>query len=263
MLGEPIRFVCHVPEAVGLPLVLLLHGRGGSMLDWLPTIARLDTAMRSRGLPSMALVAPDAPWLDRASWYVDSRSAGGRPVASAFLDDLLPALGERLPVSYDRDQRVVAGVSMGGAGALTLGLGRPDAFASVVCLSPAAYETEPPEGSTARASGAFGEGAALFSPERYRALGYRSLLDAWPGTHGLHVLVAVSDREMVLPGADAGRNDLDQEAARLYHALRRARGIRARLRIVHGTHTWETWEPELERALRSLARPLGWRVTLR
>ena len=257
ILAEQVRVLVHVPDGPRemLPMVLLLHGRGGSMLDWLPAFGRLSAALRAGSLPAMLLVAPDAPWSDRASWYVDSAFTGqpiGRPVASALAEDLMPWATRRFAVQPGRSARVVAGVSMGGAGALGLVLARPDLFGSAVCLSPAAYVSEPPSSSHTRPSGAFGVGEHRFSAERYRDLSIPNALATTYAHLPIQVSIMAADREVVVPGPDPLYLDTEQQAARLYHAIRRVPGLTARLRIVHGGHHWATWEPALEDALGTL-----------
>ncbi len=72
--------------------------------------------------------------------------------------------------------------------------------------------------------------------------------------HPIHVMTIAADREVLSPDHHERSQDAEQEAARLYHTLRRVPGITARLRIVHGGHQWATWEPALEDALGSLLR---------
>jgi hypothetical protein len=70
-LGEEMRGYVVQPADDPVALVYLLHGRGGAAEDWLPVLAGL-------ALPPLVAVLPDAPWSERASWYVDSAAADGK-----------------------------------------------------------------------------------------------------------------------------------------------------------------------------------------
>src|SRR4051812_37159876 len=142
-LGEPIGYRAVLPEAgaQALPWVLLLHGRTESSSSWDVVLPALEAA----GLPAFLAVLVDAPWSERSSWYADSAHREGRPVESALVRDLVPHVEQAWPVRREREERVVGGYSMGGAGALRLALAHPALFGGLVALSPAVYDPLPPE----------------------------------------------------------------------------------------------------------------------
>ena len=58
---------------------------------------------------------PDAPWSDRASYYVDSAYSGanpGRPVETAFTTDLINHVDTTYRTLASRDGRVIGGYSI-------------------------------------------------------------------------------------------------------------------------------------------------------
>jgi enterochelin esterase-like enzyme len=225
-LGEHIRYAVRMPAwcPVGgrYQVAYLLHGRDADPAAWPP----LD-------LGGAIAVLPDAPWSDRASWYVDSRHRDGRPVESAFVRDLVPAIDAALPTVAGREGRIVGGVSMGGAGALRLALAHPGLFGGALLLSPAVYADLPPARSNTRNFGAYGLGDSLFDDDVYRELSYPALLAGVDPARPLRVFIGV--------GAD--EEPLAAEAQRLYDALRATAGIEAELRIYNGGHEWGTWGP--------------------
>jgi enterochelin esterase-like enzyme len=229
VLGEAIHGYVVEPDGEPSGLFYLLHGRGGSAGDWLPALARVD-------VPLVA-VLPDAPWSERASWYVDSEAADGRPVERALVADLIPALDARFPGLAHRERRFVGGVSMGGAGALRLALAYPELFGALLALSPAIYVPPPPARSTLRAHGAFGRGDARFDLPIYRALHYRRLLERAPE---LRAFVAAGDT-----------GDLTDEAAIVAADLVGA-GAAVELRGYPGGHGWDVWTPALADGVRAL-----------
>ena len=255
-LGEAIKYLIYRPpvvnDAARLPVVYLMHGRGGSMADVEPALVDIDRCIRGRELPPFLVVAPDAPWSSRASWYVDSRFSGsppGRPVETALIRDLIDHIDASHPTIADRSGRIAAGVSMGGAGALRFALAQPDRFAAAICLSPAVYDPLPPGDSTIRVSVAFGRDQVPFDPTRYEALSYKRLLGSFGQQWPVRLWIGVSDHE-ARPSdpVEAGRS-LDQEAAALFQAARAVPGVDASFLVSHGGHDWTTWSAMLQTAL--------------
>lgn len=241
------------------PLLMLLHGRGDTMAAWARVQPLLDTLIASGEIPPLIAVLPDAPWSQRASYYVDSAHAQGQPAQSLLLDELLPHIDARWPTRTERSARIVGGYSMGGYGALRFALARPQAFGAALVLSPAVYTPLPPTGSSAREFGAFGRGPALFVDEVYEALGYPALLPglAAKGT-ALRIFVAAGDGEYKHPDPQDALQDIDMQAHWLFHRLARQPQCRTALRILGGGHDWSVWLPAFREGLRWAAAELAW-----
>ncbi|KRC47269.1 hypothetical protein ASE16_18285 [Leifsonia sp. Root227] len=249
-IGDDLRYTLIVPDDVPgpLPVVYLLHGRGDSAASWEPVLDDL------RALPVIA-VLPDAPWSERASYYVDSAHRAGRQVETALTGDLVDHVEARLPegrAAAGRASRTVAGYSMGGYGALRFGLAHPQLFGQVVALSPAAYDPEPPAGSSARTFGAFGVGDTVYEADRYRTLSIRAALDGYAGMP-LSIDLAVGDAEQPHPGAPDALSLVSQTAA-IARLAADTRGITVRARTYPGAHDFTVWRPALLDALSGLLR---------
>ena len=107
------------------PALYLLHGLSDDHTMWMrrTAIERYATAR------SLAVVMPAAA----RSFYQDMASG---PRYWTFLSEELPALMRRFfPLSSAREDNFVAGLSMGGYGALRLGLARPECFAAAASFS--------------------------------------------------------------------------------------------------------------------------------
>ncbi|AFC32441.1 putative esterase [Paenibacillus mucilaginosus 3016] len=103
----------------------LLHGRTDNQTAWL---RRTSVERYVEGLP-LAVVMPAA----HLSWYTDM--ACGRDYFQ-FITRELPAICERnFPLAAEREQRFIAGLSMGGYGALKAGLLAPDRFGAAASFS--------------------------------------------------------------------------------------------------------------------------------
>ncbi|MET0725897.1 MAG: alpha/beta fold hydrolase [Leifsonia sp.] len=244
-MGGPVRYrIIRGSGDAPLPVAYLLHGRGDSANSWEPVLEDL------RRLPLIA-VLPDAPWTSRASYYVDSAHRSGQAVETAFAVDLVADVDAHLGRSGDRRYRIVAGYSMGGFGALRLALAHSSVFSAAISLSPAVYVPEPPVGSSARESGAFGRGTDTFAADRYRELNYPALLTGLPADRAVRLAVAVGDAEPPHPGAPAALA-MTEQARRLVAAADRAPGVQATLRSYRGGHDFAVWRPALFDALTDL-----------
>jgi len=133
------------PPPQGWPVLYLLHGLGGNQNDWLlaghlqPT---LDGLIAAGTVKPMLVVMPAAG----NNWYVDTRAAGGQDdVETALTTRLIPRIEEDFPARRDGGGRAIAGLSMGGSGALRLGIGHPALYAAIAALSPAIWENVPVE----------------------------------------------------------------------------------------------------------------------
>ncbi len=107
------------------PVLWLLHGASDDHTAWVRETS-IDRYARHAGL---AVVMANA----RMSRYRDM--AHGGKYFTFFADELPRIMGQMFPLSAQREDNFVCGLSMGGAGALRLGLMRPQQYAAVGCLS--------------------------------------------------------------------------------------------------------------------------------
>ncbi|MFG1707769.1 alpha/beta hydrolase-fold protein [Nonomuraea sp. M3C6] len=261
-LGEDVAYNVYLPAGYDRgadrhPVLYLLHGRGDTMQAWTRVKTVLDDMIRTKRIPPVIAVMPDAPWNERGNWYVDSRYTEGRPVETALTRDLVAHVDATYRTAPIREARLVGGYSMGGAGALRFALAHQDLFGAAAVLSPAVYTPLPPSDSSARDYGAFGKDSEKFSDEVYRALNYPALLPELDPDLPVRLFVAVGDDEYANPDPADARHDLDFESAVLYNAARRSPAISAQLRIMDGGHDWTVWTPAFEQAMAELGPGLS------
>jgi enterochelin esterase-like enzyme len=225
-------------STLNYPVLYLLHGHGGKLSDWatLGHIQPTTDALIARGdIPPAIVVMPDAG----STWYVDRKEQ----METAVMKDLIGDVQRTFRVIDARNGRLIAGLSMGGYGALRFVLKYPETFAAAGLLSPAIYDPEPPQGSGARRAGVFG--APEFDPQVWRQLNYPPLWDAF-----LAKKIAVP---MYINSGDDDDYFIEAEATRLYTLLRK-NGQPAELRIVDGPHRWPVWESTIADAMLYLFR---------
>lgn len=118
------------------PLLLFLHGGGGSERDLLYFRAAFDAEIASGRLPPLVVATPTG----RRSLYMDYKD-GSERWESYILSDVLPLLRRSEHLAQDRERTFICGVSMGGLGALRIAFKHPDLFAAVAALEPAVEAT--------------------------------------------------------------------------------------------------------------------------
>jgi S-formylglutathione hydrolase FrmB len=236
-LGRAMSYRALLPKnPADAPVVYLLHGGGGTFRDW---SNYSDVAQLGRGL---VLIAPQGDY----SYFTDAAAHPQDRYETYVVEDLLADVQGRWPVRADRGGRAIAGVSMGGFGALKLALRHPHRWAFAGALSPAI--------DVARRA---------FSWRRY---GQSRALEAIFGPAGSEtrrqndpfVLARAAD-PAALPylhfscGQQEGLLAPNQELA----ALLAHRGIAHQFDAVPGGHTWAQWAANLPALFASLRRHLG------
>lgn len=132
------------------PVLYLLHGIGGDENEWAregsPQII-LDNLIAEKKAVPMIVVLPNG----RASKDVAPRDPIPKqsPAFAAFekelLTDLIPFIEKNYAVLPGRDNRALAGLSMGGGQALNFGLGNLETFAWIGAFSAAPNTQRPSE----------------------------------------------------------------------------------------------------------------------
>ena len=240
-LGREMKYSLYLPggAATPMPALYLLHGLGGNERDWqkLGRIEQtMDRLLATDSVPPFAVVMPDAG----NSWYVNSGEHGA--YEDAVLDDLLPHIESRHSLGTTRETRAIAGLSMGGYGALRLAFRNPSRFSMAGALSAAIFpdlarREDVTEQQVGFFKGAFGTpfDVAAFNRQNFFA--------------EIPVLAASATQPaiFVTVGDDDGFG-LYEGNTTLYLELKRA-GIPIEFRVTDGNHTWRLWREEIEKIL--------------
>lgn len=132
------------------PVLYLLHGIGGDEKEWYkngtPQII-LDNLYAQGKLTPMIVVLPNGRAMkdDRATGNIMAKDKveAFATFEKDLLNDLIPYVEKKLPVKKDRENRAIAGLSMGGGQTLNFGLGNIGKFAWVGGFSSAPNTKEP------------------------------------------------------------------------------------------------------------------------
>ena len=224
--------------ALRYPVMYLLHGNGADQNEWVVSgnmQQTVDQLIKDGQMPPAVVIMPSAT----TTWYVDRKEM----METALLNDLFPEIEAKYRVMKERAGRVIGGESMGGYGSLRFVLKYPELFAAAALISPAIYNPEPPETSSARRVGVFG--SERYDPEIWKSLNYPTLLDAFFAKKvTMPIYVGSGDDDDFM---------IESEAASFY-ALWRQRKQPGEFRIYNGPHTFEAFNAQFPEAIRYIFR---------
>ncbi len=131
-LGRNMRYRVLLPSGYRagnrrFPVLYLLHGVFGDYLNW---VTRTSLATYAQDYP-LVIVMPDAD----DSWYTNAAKPASHRFEDYVARDLVAAMDEQYRTMPTRQGRAIAGLSMGGYGALKIALKHPRSFAFAGSLS--------------------------------------------------------------------------------------------------------------------------------
>ena len=216
------------------PVLFLLHGLTGHYNDWVQRTNVADYAADYR----MIVVTPEG----NDSWYTDKYE-------SYILNELIPDVQQRYRTIEARYGRSIAGLSMGGYGAIKFGLKSPSTFVFVASMSGAFgvtkfRENEVPElwkeslklfgpvGSETRLANDLFEILGKLTPARINSLPY------------FYFDCGTEDSPLIFP--------YNRELA----ALMFEKKIPHEFRQMPGDHSWAYWDRQVQEILKLAAQKM-------
>lgn len=212
-----------------LPVVVLLHGVYGSHWAWAGKAGAHLTAQRlmdAGEIGPCVLAMPGDGLVGEGSGYVDH--PGGPRVAQWIADDVPDALRAAVPQVGAGSVFFIAGLSMGGFGAMRLGATRPDRFAAFAGMSSLTHLRQ----------------MAWCTHDATR-------FDGWDTAEASLIETLTRERGRHGPFRfDCGRDDYLIGENRELHAQLDAAGVLHTYEEFAGEHTWDYWRDHLADALR-------------
>ena len=134
VMGKTLKNVVIVPEAAQessrrFPVLYLLHGADGAFDDWIRKVPEIKVYADHY---EMIIVCPDG---GHNSWYFDSPSDPSMQYETYVTEELVPQLDKFYPTLAEKRGRAIAGLSMGGHGALYLSIRHQDLFGAAGSMS--------------------------------------------------------------------------------------------------------------------------------
>jgi putative tributyrin esterase len=215
-----------------LPVLYLLHGGGGGYRDW-----SNYSDVAGYAAQGLILVMPEG----NSSYYTNSADRPQDRYEDYIVHDLIADVEQRLPAASGRPNRAIAGVSMGGFGAIVLALKHPDLFVFAGGLSPALDVPSRP--FSIKRVGQYRQHSSIFGP--WESQGRRA-----------------SDPFVLVRSADPATAPYffltcgDQEGLLLtnhrFAAMLQARHFHDEFKIAVGGHDWNQWNRNVPDLMKSV-----------
>ncbi|MGM0126178.1 esterase [Enterococcus sp. AZ194] len=217
--------------ASDVPVLYLLHGMGGNQSVW----SRRTSIERYVTQYQMAVIIPstDLGWYTNTTYDMNYWD---------FIAEELPEICHELfpQLTTKREKTFAAGLSMGGYGALKLGLKKPEAFAAVASLSGAVAIGGNMDALLNVRKAAFWEG--IFGP-----------LDQVEGSENdpLYLVDALVSSKKEAPRfyLACGEEDFLYLANQEVVSKMKENNLPVTFEHGPGNHTWEFWDQWIQRAL--------------
>lgn len=211
----------------------LLHGYGGDCNDWIDNTDIQRLARKHR----IAVFLPSG----ENSFYVDSAMRGSWE--SFIVDELVPFTRCMFRISRNAADTFIAGNSMGGFGALNLGLGHPRIFGKVAALS-SALILDTIDGIEP------GYRDPIADYDYYHSVfGDLAKIVDGPNDPRERMRVAVCEKTMQPLYLACGSEDFLIEHNRAFAALARELGADAVYEEHPGVHDWTFWNRQIATAI--------------
>jgi len=229
-------------SATRYPVLYLLHGFDGHYSDWVTRTNVADYAAQYR----LIVVTPEG----NNGWYTDSVSTTTDKYESYILKELIPDVGKRFRTIESRYGRGIAGLSMGGYGALKFGLKSPATFAFAGSISGAVAVPSWTEDDYQKLKSIRDSVFSAFGPLGSEA---RKANDIFEITRNLSNARIASLPFLYL---DCGTEDIFISDNSRLAALLREKKVPHEFRELPGDHSWPYWNQQVQEVLKVAAGKL-------
>jgi S-formylglutathione hydrolase FrmB len=229
-------------SATRYPVIYLLHGWAGHYGDWATRTNIADYASQYR----MIVVMPEG----NNSWYVDSASVASDKYESYILQELIPDVQHRYRTIESRYGRGIAGLSMGGYGALKFGLRHPEMFAFAGSLSGTLAAASWTQNDLKSFSSIYDSLRDSFGTEESDT---RKMNDIFAAVRGF-----TASQVSALPYLyfDCGTEDFFLGVNEQFAGLLTEKKIAHEFRELPGSHGWQYWDQQVKELLKIAAEKL-------
>jgi S-formylglutathione hydrolase FrmB len=249
ILGRDIRYTIYLPPDYAssdrtYPVVYLLHGYTDDNTGWLQfgEINRYtDKGIADGVLPPMIIVMPNGD----SSYYINSYD-GKEKYEDFFIKEFMPSIEKTWRIRAEKHYRGVAGLSMGGYGALVYSLKYPQLFAAAAPLSAAIRDDSAIVAMSDDAwDHTFGQlyGRGLKGKDR--------LTRAWYANSPFKLIEdkTADDLKKVRYWIDCGDDDGLSKWNCLLHIALMDKKVPHEFRVRDGMHSWTYWRTGITDAL--------------
>lgn len=247
ILGKDLLYSVYLPpdfdsSGRSYPVLYLLHGYSDDQTSWVHVgeiNQIMDKAIADGTMPPVVVIMPDGD----ISWYsnVDQLHYNWE---NMFFKEMMPYMEKEYRAGGRKDRRIIAGLSMGGFGALKYAMKHTDKFAMCMALSPAVFTDED---IVNMGDNWFGERfEMMFLHEK----GEARINERWRSENPIHLAKSVpADRlKSVRFYIDCGDRDFLYRGNAALHVAMRDAGIPHECRMRQGDHNWVYWREGLRQS---------------
>jgi S-formylglutathione hydrolase FrmB len=230
----PIGYDAKEKAGERYPVVYLLHGLTGHFDNWTDKTKLAEYAAQY----NFIIVTPEGG----DGWYTDSVTIANDRYETYITGELVPEIDKNFRTAAERNNRVIAGLSMGGYGALKFGLKYPEKFVLAGSFSGALGATSLNEKNAGAwiaksITGVFGDEAG----ETRKANDIFRIIREMP---------AEKAKELPFLYFDCGTEDFLAQNNRDFMQLLVEKKIRHEYRQLPGGHNWIYWDTQVQEFLR-------------
>lgn len=217
--------VPHVQPEQPLPVLYLLHGANSDPRD----VTEHSDVVKLSVESQLITVLPEGGY----SYYTDAKHKRHSRWEYAITEEIPRDLAARFQVLTGREHTGIAGISMGGYGAVKLALKRPDLYGFVGDLS-GSLDITRREASLGR----WGQTWRIWT-----IFGFRR--DSRRGEDVFHLLDRAKERRDMLWFESCGKNDVLFDVNQRFAQQLRKRGADLKSVTTPGGHDWQDWNAAL------------------
>lgn len=220
-VAVPARYLSTM-DNTRYPVVYLLNGYSGGYQDYRKNM-RLDSLAN---IHNIIIICTDG----RDSWYWDSPVDKSMQMESCITKDVVPAVDRELRTRPEAASRAIAGLSMGGHGALWLAIRHSDIFGSAGSMSGGVDITPEKFRNSWKMKKRLGEYNA--NPKRWKNHSVISLVPSLKPSQ-LNLIICCGSEDFFFQVNENLHRDLN------------TRGIQHKYIITPGNHSWPYWRATL------------------
>ena len=254
ILQKDVRYAAYLPPDYNTstrryPVVFLLHGFTDDESAWIQfgeANLAADRAIESRGIPPMILVMPDGG----VTWYIND-AAGKVRWEDMFVKEFVPFIDATYRTRQKREFRGIAGLSMGGWGALVHALKHRALFSACTAFS-AGIRTD--EEFTSRPDGEFDFVYGDLFGEKLRGQARLSVHYRRNNLFDIVKNLPADSLKSVRILLDCGDDDFLIAGNVMFHLLLRDKNIPHEFRVRDGEHNWTYWRTGITDGLKFIGQ---------
>jgi enterochelin esterase-like enzyme len=250
ILNDKLNYSVYLPpyyhtSADSFPVLYLLHGFMGDETSWIDRTKIhiiIDSLISREEIPPLIVVMPDA----RNSYYINDYQLQF-PYEDIFINEFIPFIDSTYKTLPYPGYRIIAGLSMGGFGAVINCIKHADVFGSCIALSAAVRTDEmtvnmKPEEYSSKFSHIYGSNLE----------GNDRITEHWVNNSPFYLINdSIADRLKSIDWYfDCGMNDFLINGNEILHQIFLKYNIPHEYHVRIGSHNWDYWHTGIIEGIR-------------